>query len=288
MTFRIDYLIPTYNAFLNNTFKRLNYKRRSLNAWLRNIKEVSEYIETKDNPKTRNTYYCALKSFLDYHKKKILSSKIALEIKKLSQEIQQKLGDQELLKGRKHFTTYELNKLLDDLKIIYEKDKTNNRANLAHLALALYVRQPPNRNIYSKMLFKRSTSCSNWVDLENKQIVINRDKISKHIGGARITLTPEIYDIIIDSLESYPREYILAKHNNPDKPLEYKALYNILKKIDKQLNIDSLRSSYITEFYKTNPTINQKNELATIMRHNRATQETFYNKTPSTEINFNE
>ena len=288
MPYRIDYLKPLYNSFLNNTFKKLNPKARSLGYWLRNIDTVCKEIDSKKSIRTQATYYCAVLSFLKYHKKKILSGKISKKIKELSQEIQHKLGKQELLTGRKHFSTDEMNNFLNELKTKYEEDKTNNKNNISYLALALYVKHPPNRNLYSSMEFKKVNIVNNYIDLDNKQFIIQRDKVSKYCGGARISISDELYNIILDSIESYPREYLLSSFRDPDKPLGYRGLYNILKRVHNKLNIDTLRSSYITEFYKTNPNRNQQKELAVTMRHSRNTQDLCYNKLPSTELNFNE
>lgn len=278
MPYEIDYLIPTYNIFLNNCFKRLAPRAATLRYWLRNVNKIAKYIETKKNIKTKNTYYCALLAFVKYHKKPTLIKRYSKIIGKLSDKIQKNVADQPIIEDRHIFTEEELTDIREKLRLEYEKDKTNNLNNMRYLIICLYTLQPPNRSAYSNMLFKKINKHNNYVNLSNKTFNIQKDKVSKYMGSSSIKISDKLYDVITDSLLNYPRMYLLTPAKNSDNPIRYKGLYTSLKKIDERLNIDTLRSSFITTFYKKNPTINERAKVAMMMRHSIATADLHYNK----------
>lgn len=176
--------------------------------------------------------------------------------------------------------------------IVKTRDGYKNYQNIkdmfAYLILSLYTYQPPIRSDYANMqLFKGSVEKvpedkQNYFvrDKGGYTIIINQDKVSGRKKGTEIQLTEDLTDIIDNSLKFYPRTYLLSQQRDPNKPLNYRALINILYQVfyPKRPGIDVLRSSYITNFYASNPNLKAREAVANLMRHSVNTQDREYYK----------
>jgi hypothetical protein len=137
----------------------------------------------------------------------------------------------------------------------------------------------------------------NYIFLNNKtkkiEYVVNHDKVSKskhymmHPEYKNIDVTNAfLKKLLFESFRKYPRQYLLQKDYNENLPVVQVTMLRWLRDttgID-QLDIDILRSSYITWFYKiSGMTFKDKTNLAHQMRHSVASALLYYNKNIQTE-----
>jgi hypothetical protein len=106
--------------------------------------------------------------------------------------------------------------------------------------------------------------------------VLHRYKTRGTYGDKSLKLKNVILKKFLDkSFKMYPRQYLLGI----DKPMGYSLFSNILKRsFGSGMGTDMLRSIYISEFIKSNPTIKMREELANQMLHSVASQQLFYDK----------
>ena len=90
-------------------------------------------------------------------------------------------------------------------------------------------------------------------------------------------INDKLAQMLYDSFVKYPRKYLFenaSKKISDNTVLEW---LRIITKVDK-INIDIMRSSYITTFYKNNKTYKERNDLSKQMRHSITTAQKNYNK----------
>ena len=114
--------------------------------------------------------------------------------------------------------------------------------------------------------------------------IINHDKASNY---KNFNMNKELSKIIIEdtkliellhySYSKFPRTYLFEKNNNNLTNQQIIIMLRKLTNIDK-ININMMRSIYVTEHYKTNINYNSKIELANKMRHSAETAAVHYNK----------
>ena len=180
----------------------------------------------------------------------------------------------------------------------YKQIKTS-RKHLQYLFLALLVQHPPLRtSFFSSASFHTKGGYDqkrNYVMLlpssgsRRVMLYVGRDKVSntKSFGGDIFKNNIEIenrflIDLIYYSYEKYPRTYLFE---NKGKPMQDETLLQYLREITKveKINVDMMRSIYITHQYKTNLTYEEKKKLANQMRHSVDTQQLRYLKVFSKE-----
>jgi hypothetical protein len=196
----------------------------------------------------------------------------------------------------------EIKTKIDELKKRYDRTRKLIHG-YEYLALSLYWYIPPIRNNYCDMHVVKNANeqellSSNTINYLNEingkySVVINFDKVSqlkkkneKVLVYNKAVLpvdSIELTEIIRESLERYPRDFLFTKVTNVSKPMDClyfrdTLLKRLFKKEGKKIGINILRSSYITWFYEHNPYINDRDALAVKMRHSRAVAETNYNK----------
>jgi hypothetical protein len=90
--------------------------------------------------------------------------------------------------------------------------------------------------------------------------------------------------MINDSYVKYPRNYLFELK---EKPISQNTLLNWLRKITdlSGVNIDIMRSSFITWFYEHNLTFGVRDKLSRMMRHSQSTAQKNYNKVFDNDIN---
>lgn len=189
-----------------------------------------------------------------------------------------------------YLTREEIKEKIDYYDKLKYKDLTHN---YYHLLLSLYYYNPPLRNdyiditIYAKNIRKldnkqlQNKNKNFYVNFKNDgYFIINNDKVSHKLGRATIKINPILNEIIINSLEYRPREFLLTNINNTNKPMYQSAPIEILHRIfNKPVSIKHLRQAYVNHFYNNkNLNENQLEELARQMRHNTNTARTYYKK----------
>jgi hypothetical protein len=163
------------------------------------------------------------------------------------------------------------------------------------LLLSLLILQPPLRtNFYitAKKLetIDRDNKKDNYIYIYkrntiNAYYIVNNDKVSETkiyknnqiLKKIKIE-SEDLSKIIYDSFNKYPRKYLFETADK--KPFSEAALLRLLRIATKieNINIDIMRSIYITHFYSNPRTYLEKEELAHKMRHSQLTASKNYNK----------
>lgn len=157
------------------------------------------------------------------------------------------------------------------------------------LILALYVLHPPIRNDYYNMKIiynvedddKKNNFLLITDDYTNMDIIINQDKVINLHGPIYI---PIDNTLLMRIIKTYIKFYInksIYLFENPNKtPYTKRQIQYIINKMfdDKRLTIYTLRSSFITHFYKNNLDLLSRRNLADNMRHTAGRAEMSYFK----------
>lgn len=163
-----------------------------------------------------------------------------------------------------------------------------------HLFLMMLIYQPPLRtSFYSSSKFLRlltnNNKTNNFVYITRKgklkvYYIVNNDKASnyklynmnKNLSKIRIENEP-LVKFINDSFIKYPRTYLFEVNK---KPVSDATLLKWLRDITQTplINIDMIRSAYITWFYEHNKTYGERDKLSRDMRHSQATASKNYLK----------
>ena len=97
----------------------------------------------------------------------------------------------------------------------------------------------------------------------------------------------KLVELLHYSYDKFPRTYLFEKKNGIK--MRDQQLLTLLRRITNipKLNVNMMRSIYVTEHYKTNINYNSKLELANKMRHSPLTAIINYNKINENDTNFN-
>lgn len=180
------------------------------------------------------------------------------------------------------------------LEIHKDKAFENLREHYKHLLLMLLIKQPPLRtSFYTTAKFIRlqaeNNKDDNFIYITRKgklkvYYIVNKDKASnyklynmnKELSKIKLE-DSELVNFINESFNKYPRKYLFEIN---EKPITDATLLKYLREITntKQINIDMMRSAYITYFYEHNKTFNKREILSQQMRHSQATASKNYLK----------
>ena len=277
--------ISTWEKKLPELVRDNNYK------WIaKNHKKIYEYITANyTNKNTRKGHISVLAGILKAlsMQKRAMNkySKISTE---LCNERQDESMSQELLPRRidNYVSLEDVIKRREYYKNLFERDKHNAKNNLSWVLLSLYTMQPPLRQDYKDMqivdvLPKNKKENYLWRKGIEYYIVIRKDKVVKSHGAAQFELSDQLNNVINESLEAFPRKYILSTQRDGSKPIQKKGFESLLRQCfpGKHVNVDILRSAYVTYFYN-DPRINlkMKHELANKMRQSASVAEREYRK----------
>ena len=212
-------------------------------------------------------------------------SKVATE---LCLELQDESKKQELLPQRKENFVFfqDIVKRREQFKQLFENDKTNNKNNLSWILLSLYTYQPPIRMEYKDMeivtVLPKNKKQNYLLNKNGKYyVVIRTDKVIKSHKPAQFELPDELNKVINESLEAFPRKYILSTQRDGDHPIGKQGFESLLRQCfsPQRVTVDILRSAYITHFYSDpRKTLKDKDELARLMRHSSKIAEREYHK----------
>ena len=294
-----------YDSLHNNLIINKIYTEINKNDYiLIKKRHLMSYIENNSNwsMSTKKCYMFMCARWLLLHNSEKYSKmysqaayNLKINIEKIESNNEMDLKEKENMRDYSYFTTI-LNNI--NYKLITDYNK-----HLEYLILSLLILQPPLRTSYytsCKILRSKRDNdmITNYLLLSKRgknsaKYIINKDKASNYKS---FNMDKELSKIIIKndksiellhySYESYPRIYLFEKNNNK---LSDQQLLNMLRKITNidKININMMRSIYITNFYETNVTYNSKIELATIMRHSAETAAIHYNKVSDYQVNNN-
>ena len=289
----------------NNSLKLVDNIDTENYLWVvKNDKKISQYIDkTYDNINTRKTHFTALAAFCKYYmnnakeannksqykqikKKYQMYSDISTALSKQSIENYKK---QE--KGEKFVEFENIEQIRDNLYDQFEADPSNNKLNILHLLFAINTYNPPIRsNIYNipieRTKLRGKADFKNYTYRDSDGLwhlrIFQTQKMRKnnydHIIGKLIKhdKSKQISKLIDESINEYPRKYLLSSWTDKTKPLNIKTISAELKKYN--VSIDIFRNSFVSNLYKSNPSLLQKEQNAELMLHDVGIEELAYNK----------
>jgi hypothetical protein len=286
-----------YN-YLKNTLKLDIEKENYLEKI--NPRDLEKYIRDNDKwqESTKENYYFTIARKYSILKKKRHAtnfSQLGFDLKTKREENEGKGGldikEQENWRPHEYFVSV-LGSYQQDtsIPIIHH---------LKILLLTLLTYQPPLRtSFFTSALFLQSLSDNdkkhNYVYINRRgsskvQYIVNKDKASNykiynmHKNLSFIDVEGEAKQALLFSYQNFPRHYLFEING---EPITDATLLRWLREISgvPHINIDIMRSSYITWFYERNPSFNQREKLGHLMRHSQKTAQLNYNKVFTTEF----
>jgi len=242
----------------------LDYKTTLINIidsskWSDSSKEglffmISRYLYNNDN----NDPYIKIYSQKGFNISRIIEKKEGANIQ----------NNNELINYRDH--SYFMN-------ILKNYDREPNKEHLPHLLLSMITLQPPLRtSFYTSVKFLTNIKDNNFTDnylfFDNKECyyIVNTDKISKKRGTDIIYIVNnDLINLLKYSYYQNKRTYIFEKDGVQATQADILRYLRAITKV-KGINMDIMRSSYITHYYK-NKSYGEKNNIAHDMRHTQAT-----------------
>ena len=253
-----------------------NNKRWSLSTKKAYLFMVARWLHLHNSPKYSKRYSQAgfnLKQNIEKHESKNLLD----------------INEKENMRDYSYFTTL----LNIDYKLISDYNK-----HLEYLLLSLLVYQPPLRtSFYStcKIIHssKNNDKINNFILIKTSiKYIINNDKASnfKHFDNkilSKINIEDtKLIELLRYSIMKYPRIFLFERNSIK---MSDQQLLMLLRKITniERININMMRSIYVTEHYKKNINHLNKTELADRMRHSVNTASLHYNKINKSDFNNN-
>lgn len=287
-----------YLITLDSKYKSLNPENYVLKFNKRTlIKIIKENNNWGDSSK--ESIYFTVARWLERNDKK---SNFIQQFKQLGYELKDKRDKQEgenKLDAKEKDNIQPFDYFVNILNNIKIEDIKTKQKHYEHLILALLVLQPPVRtSFYTSAII---TTTMNKLDDKNNYIyikpdqvfyIINKDKVSNtkkyktknELSFIDIT-DKKLIDLLNDSISKYPRNYLFENDSN-QKGIKDETFLKYLRNITliRQINIDMMRSIYITHYYKYHKTYKAREELALKMRHSIQTASKNYLKlAPETE-----
>lgn len=286
---------PTYQSAINVWSKNLpelgnikNPEKIEDIPWandLNIIDTIEKFIEeTYSNINSRKKHLCALLYILNETELQQKTHEIRDKIGELLQQTMEKEKDNEQDEHEKlYFKSYD-----ELIRIRHQLSHRRNKSfedNMTHLLLCMYVDTPPIRTEYMNIDIVKGNFDA--IGEKNAIHITEGNRVWLYIGNDKVSNLPRpalYYRLpntlalkIRESLEKYPRDKLILPRQDATKTTT-REFYDLMNNISPHMGVSLLRSSYITNFYKSNPSRNQKEELARKMRHSVNTAEIHYNK----------
>ena len=287
-----------YLTTLDDKYKTLNQ-----DDFLKKFNKRTLIKIVKDNPNwgdsSKESIFFTLARWLEINDKK---SNFIQQFKQLGHELKAKRdkldGENKLdAKEKENIQPYDyFVNILNSINI--ESIKTKSK-HYEYLLLNLLVLQPPVRtSFYTSAIITQTMNklddTKNYIYIKPDQAfyIINKDKVSNtkkyktknELSYIDIT-DQNLINLLNDSISKYPRSYLFENDSN-HKGIKDETFLKYLRNITliKQINIDMMRSIYITNYYKHHKTFNDREALALKMRHSIQTASKNYLKVaPETE-----
>ena len=284
-----NYLIRTQtNIKLNPTWTKDDFLKYI------DIKKLEPIIEaTQWGLSTRAAAYFTISKYLQINDPKNINIDFIKNIAyKLKIEIQEKDGDNQL--DEKEEANYRPQNYFRDILDNIDVSKIKSpKQHYEHLLLNMLINQPPVRNnfyITASFIFDLSKveDNKNYVYLNKEKneasYVIQHDKVSNtvvyrtysHLNYIQIE-NKELVKLLFQSYEQYKRKYLFEVNGHA---ISSNTLLSYLRSVTnvEKINIDMMRSSYITHYYEKNKSYNSRDKLAKSMRHSPVTAMLSYHK----------
>lgn len=182
--------------------------------------------------------------------------------------------------------------LIDCYSLCHSKYLSDNQDYYDHLVLALYIIQPPVRADYCGMEIVDTalTECpanKNYCQLSavaDSFFVFQKYKTAKTYGKRLIKIEEPVVELLKHHFYERKEKYVLPDFWTQNQLSE--RVRAITKKYTgKECSIGLIRHAWVYDLYKTNPTLNQKEELAYKMLHSVAVQELYRTSEDLTILN---
>ena len=115
-----------------------------------------------------------------------------------------------------------------------------------------------------------------YIFFDTDKIILDLNNPKKKNDGIKFNLTkdaPHLADIIYTSYKLFPRQYVFTNYDDMNKKAEVQNLSRRMNKIfsftNKNVGVNSLRSSYASYLDQNRMTVKEKDELAKKMRTSR-------------------
>jgi len=250
------------------------------------LAKIIKYIHTSEfKYGTVRNHYTALAALVEDPELASIYSTTSTDMTNVIKEKEKnnELDEKEL----KYFKTHDW--LVNRLTEMEKEAEKGYKQHMAYLLATMYINMPPIRLEYMDMPVKNAGNGDDiplgtnynyiWVDgMSHGQVIIVKDKVSKHYGPISLQLNHNIANLIQESLEKYPRKYLICAQSHQDKPASKKYYYDLLRMISERMGVQLLRASYITHYYNSNPSLKGKEDLAKKMRHSVSISTLCYNK----------
>lgn len=258
------------------------------------IKKLQPIIEaTQWGDSTKKAAYFTISKFLqinDPNNKNIdyiknLGYELKLKVEEADAENQLDEKEQENYRDQDFFM-----KILNDI----EPSKLSKTEHFKYLLLSLMVLQPTLRtNYYHTAIFidslaKVKDNNENYIFLDKEAnkaaYIVQKDKVSNttiyriysHLNNIEIS-DSKLKTLLFNSFQQYPRKYLFEINEHPVTSNTILSYLRSITRVDK-INVDIMRSSYITHYYKNNLSYRSRDILAKKMRHSVNTAIMSYNK----------
>lgn len=287
-----------YDAVFNFLTKKHNLNYNKDNFLIGNKKQVFKLINENSewSDGTKESYLLAMGRWLNNRNDKrgakmFGEAGIALKHKRDEQEGHNTLDEKELDNFRHH--DYFVN-LINAMKEQSQRGNQTQLQNMKYLLLVILTYQPPLRtSFYNSALIisqkKENDGLNNFVLINRRggfvkaQFIVNKDKASNYKmykmnkNLAYIDVSEEATKAINESLINFPRNFLFELN---DKPVAQSTLLNWLRDISgvPKIDIDIMRSSYITWYHETHPKYIDREKLSKVMRHSQSTALKNYKK----------
>jgi len=158
---------------------------------------------------------------------------------------------------------------------LVNKRDNNDIDIINRLLLAIYTIIPPVRaDYYATHIIKDGEipETDNYIILKNKyaELVIRKYKTSRKHGEIRHPRLPdELYNLIVKSLEKYPRKYLFEKNGKPYTPNGFcKWSSTTLEKLfNVEITLTMIRHIYISSLDLSKMTVEEKKNIGKLMGH---------------------
>jgi hypothetical protein len=275
---------------MSNVLYKLNIPETDRNI-LKHITTIYDYINEGANyATTTKRDYLIVLSILLKRLNQIKASEYVYEQAKIyskehtDNEIRQTLDDRE----KCNYITYnELQAKLNELIEIFNNQPTLKNI-IKVVVLGLYALQPPIRNDYYNMKIinddYENDKQNNFLLIDGRSniyVILNNDKVVKHYGPADILITNgQLKNILMLYINNFVPNNIYLFQNKNGTPYTKKQIQYVINGLfpNRTLTIYTLRSSYVCEYYRTHPRLEDRIQLADKMRHGQRTAEMSYLK----------
>jgi hypothetical protein len=281
-------MTDTPKALSETTLKTYNGCIKRLNDvfddddYLTDPKIVIDYLKTNyPNLSSNKTYLSAI---LWYVKDKSKSAYDAYkaEIDKLRPQVALKETNQTLTKTQEE--NYIKWSILKNAGRSALKMYNEGKISLADaLVCLLYTEQVPVRADYINMLFirdirKATNKNTNYclLRVRNPVFIFQEYKTASKYGRVIIKIKPVVYKLLVERYNQVVDEKADNHLFTDDQPNFSRRVKNAFNKVvDKEVSINLIRHSFLTDFLSKNPSLHKKQEVAVMMMNSPAVGEAY-------------